>query len=128
MTVTHSCWRTRTLSRVLFHTFRSRRGSLASAQVRTDAVPQRCVTTPPSPGSWTELSHFSHRDLHRLSVTEPDRFWGAAATDRLRWMEPFHRVRDCELSSGKISWFLGGKLNVSGENLRFLKITKYHQS
>uniref|UniRef100_A0A674NQC2 acetate--CoA ligase n=1 Tax=Takifugu rubripes TaxID=31033 RepID=A0A674NQC2_TAKRU len=28
-------------------------------------------------------------------------------------MEPFHRVRDCELSSGKISWFQGGKLNVS---------------
>lgn len=118
MTVAHSCLRTRTLSRVLFQTFLSRRGSLASVQVRTHTVPQRYLTTLPSPGSWnTELSRLSHGDLYRLSVTEPDRFWGAAATDKLRWMEPFHRVRDCELSSGKIKWFVGGKLNVSGENL-----------
>uniref|UniRef100_A0A674NRY1 Acetyl-coenzyme A synthetase n=1 Tax=Takifugu rubripes TaxID=31033 RepID=A0A674NRY1_TAKRU len=82
--------------------------------IRTDTVPQRCLTTLPSPGYWnSELSRLSHGDLYRLSVTEPDRFWGAAATDKLRWMEPFHRVRDCELSSGKISWFQGGKLNVS---------------
>lgn len=118
LNMTVSCWRMRTLSRVSFRTLRSQHGSLASGQVRTDTVPQRCLTTLPSPGSWTsELSHFSHRDLYRLSVTEPDRFWGAAATDRLRWMEPFHQVRDCELSSGKISWFLGGKLSVSGEKL-----------
>lgn len=118
MTVAHSCLRTRTLSRVLFQTSLSRRGSLASVQVRTDTVPQRYLTTLPSPGSWnTELSRLSHGDLYRLSVTEPDRFWGAAAIDKLRWMEPFHRVRDCDLSSGKIKWFVGGKLNVSGENL-----------
>lgn len=118
MTLARSCWRSRTLSGVLFQTFRSRRGSLASGPVRTDTAPRRCLSIPPSPGAWTsELSQFSPRDLYRLSVTEPDRFWGAAATDRLRWMEPFHRVQDCELRSGKINWFLGGKLNVSGEKL-----------
>ena len=118
MTVAHSCGRTRTLSRVLFQTYQGRRGSLVSGQVRTDTVPQRCLAVLPSPGSWTsELSHFPHRDLYQLSVTEPDRFWGAAATDRLRWIEPFHQVRDCELTKGKINWFLGGKLNVSGEKL-----------
>lgn len=118
MTVAHSCLRTRTLSRVLFQTFFSRRGSLAAFKVRADTVPQRCLTTLPSPGYWnSELSRLSYGDLYRLSVTEPDRFWGAAATDKLRWMEPFQRVRDCELSSGKISWFQGGKLNVSGEKL-----------
>uniref|UniRef100_A0A3B4XV64 Propionate--CoA ligase n=1 Tax=Seriola lalandi dorsalis TaxID=1841481 RepID=A0A3B4XV64_SERLL len=69
--------------------------------------------TPP-PGTWShQLSRLSHRDLYRLSLTDPDRFWGSAAADRLRWVKPFERVRDCELSSGKISWFLGGKLNVS---------------
>ncbi|CAJ1057608.1 acetyl-coenzyme A synthetase 2-like%2C mitochondrial [Xyrichtys novacula] len=55
----------------------------------------------------------SHRDLYRLSVTDPDQFLGSAAVDRLRWVEPFHQVRDCDLRSGRISWFLGGKLNVS---------------
>ncbi|GLD71340.1 acetyl-coenzyme A synthetase 2-like, mitochondrial isoform X1 [Lates japonicus] len=69
---------------------------------------------PPPPGTWSsQLSRLSHPDLYRLSVTDPDRFWGSAAADRLRWVEPFHRVRDCDLSSGRISWFVGGKLNVS---------------
>lgn len=81
--------------------------------------PGRCLSYqphPPAPGTWsTELSRLSHGDLYRLSVTDPDRFWGSAAADRLRWAEPFHRVRDCDLSSGRIGWFLGGKLNVSGE-------------
>ncbi|XP_005754309.1 acetyl-coenzyme A synthetase 2-like, mitochondrial isoform X2 [Pundamilia nyererei] len=79
--------------------------------------PGRCLSYQPhapAPGTWsTELSRLSHGDLYRLSVTDPDRFWGAAAADRLRWVEPFHRVRDCDLSSGRIGWFLGGKLNVS---------------
>uniref|UniRef100_A0A668TT21 Propionate--CoA ligase n=1 Tax=Oreochromis aureus TaxID=47969 RepID=A0A668TT21_OREAU len=79
--------------------------------------PGRCLSYqphPPAPGTWsTELSRLSHGDLYRLSVTDPDRFWGSAAADRLRWAEPFHRVRDCDLSSGRIGWFLGGKLNVS---------------
>ncbi|TDH01674.1 hypothetical protein EPR50_G00182660 [Perca flavescens] len=72
------------------------------------------VSAPLPPGTWSsQLSRMSHRDLYRLSITDPDRFWGSAATDRLRWVEPFHRVRDCDLRTGKIGWFLGGKLNVS---------------
>ncbi|KAM6915816.1 acetyl-coenzyme A synthetase 2-like, mitochondrial [Xenentodon cancila] len=68
----------------------------------------------PLPGSWTNhIACLPYWDLYRLSITEPDRFWGAAAADKLRWMEPFQRVRDCDLSRGKIRWFLGGKLNVS---------------
>ncbi|KAF0027920.1 hypothetical protein F2P81_020661 [Scophthalmus maximus] len=69
---------------------------------------------PPPAGTWTSrLSRLSHQDLYRLSLTDPDQFWGSAAADRLRWVEPFHQVQDCDLSSGKIRWFLGGKINVS---------------
>ncbi|XP_068183637.1 acetyl-coenzyme A synthetase 2-like, mitochondrial [Antennarius striatus] len=69
---------------------------------------------PPPPGAWSsDVSRLPHRELYRLSIHNPDRFWGSAAVDRLRWVEPFHRVRDCDLSTGRISWFLGGKLNVS---------------
>ncbi|KAM8738795.1 acetyl-coenzyme A synthetase 2-like, mitochondrial [Acanthopagrus schlegelii] len=101
----------------LFWTRLSRCRTPGPAQTRTGAGPHRClssVSAPPPPGTWSsELSRLSHRDLYRLSVTNPDQFWGSAAADRLRWVEPFKRVRDCDLSSGKISWFLGGKLNVS---------------
>ncbi|XP_037554148.1 acetyl-coenzyme A synthetase 2-like, mitochondrial [Nematolebias whitei] len=73
---------------------------------------------PPPPDSWTsQLSLLPHQDLYRLSVTDPDRFWGSAAADRLHWVEPFQQVQDCDLSRGRINWFLGGKLNVSGECL-----------
>ena len=29
-------------------------------------------------------------------------------------MKEFDTVMDCDMNKGKISWFLGGKLNVSG--------------
>uniref|UniRef100_A0A673BY40 Acetyl-coenzyme A synthetase n=1 Tax=Sphaeramia orbicularis TaxID=375764 RepID=A0A673BY40_9TELE len=76
-------------------------------------VPQRSLsasTGPPPVGPGIEP--LSHSELYRLSITDPDRFWGSAA-QRLRWVQPFHRVRDCDLSSGRIGWFLGGKINVS---------------
>ena len=43
-----------------------------------------------------------------------DQFWGDVARERILWREPFHTVSDCDLKEGKVSWFLGGKLNVSG--------------
>ncbi|XP_044228114.1 acetyl-coenzyme A synthetase 2-like, mitochondrial [Thunnus albacares] len=97
--------------------FSRRTGLFLLSRCRTGPVLHRCLSssspqTPP--GTWSsQLSRLSHRDLYRLSVTDPDQFWGSAAADRLRWVKPFHRVRDCELRSGRISWFLGGKLNVS---------------
>uniref|UniRef100_A0A7N6BRG5 Acetyl-coenzyme A synthetase n=1 Tax=Anabas testudineus TaxID=64144 RepID=A0A7N6BRG5_ANATE len=81
-------------------------------QTRIGPGPLRCVASVCA-GTWSsQLSRLSHRDLYQLSVSDPDQFWGSAA-DRLRWVKPFDRVRDCELSSGKINWFVGGKLNVS---------------
>lgn len=84
--------------------------------VPTRTGPLRQLSSLPPPGTWTsELSRLPHRDLYRLSVTDPDRFWGAAAADRLHWMKPFEQVQDCDLSRGRISWFPGGQINVSGE-------------
>ncbi|XP_007904225.2 acetyl-coenzyme A synthetase 2-like, mitochondrial [Callorhinchus milii] len=54
-----------------------------------------------------------HRGLYQLSVEQPERFWGALGKERLSWISPFHTVRDCDLSRGRIRWFDGGKLNVS---------------
>ncbi|TNN26454.1 Acetyl-coenzyme A synthetase 2-like, mitochondrial [Liparis tanakae] len=87
----------------------------APVQTRTGPGQHRCSSSLPAfppPGSWSRLSRLPHRDLYRLSVTDPDRFWGSAA-GRLHWEDPFTRVRDCDLSTGKIRWFLGGKINVS---------------
>lgn len=56
-----------------------------------------------------------HSGLYKFSVNESDRFWGAVARQRLSWISPFHTVQNCDFSQGKIKWFEGGKLNVSGK-------------
>lgn len=56
----------------------------------------------------------NHDALYEESINNPQLFWGELAKRRLRWMKEFDTVMDCDMSKGKISWFLGGKLNVSG--------------
>lgn len=58
---------------------------------------------------------YDHSGLYKFSVNESDRFWGAVARQRLSWISPFHTVQNCDFSQGKIKWFEGGKLNVSGK-------------
>ncbi|XP_063016385.1 acetyl-coenzyme A synthetase 2-like, mitochondrial [Melospiza melodia melodia] len=54
-----------------------------------------------------------HQDLYKLSVEQSDIFWGTLGRSRLTWITPFHSVQDCDLCQGRVSWFLGGQLNVS---------------
>lgn len=49
------------------------------------------------------------------AAREPAAFWGPLARDTLVWDAPYHTVCDCDFGSGKIGWFLGGRLNVTGE-------------
>lgn len=53
--------------------------------------------------------------LQEFSVSDSETFWAAAARHRLSWIRTFDAVKDCDLSRGKIKWFEGGKLNVSGK-------------
>lgn len=56
-----------------------------------------------------------HQDLYKVSVEQSDTFWGALGRSRLTWITPFHSVQDCDLCQGRVSWFLGGQLNVTGK-------------
>lgn len=53
--------------------------------------------------------------LQEFSRSHSDSFWAAVATNRLTWISAFSTVQDCDLRRGKVKWFVGGKLNVSGE-------------
>lgn len=57
--------------------------------------------------------------LQEFAASNSESFWAAAARQRLSWIRPFDVVRDCDLSRGKIRWFEGGKLNVSGKVVTF---------
>ena len=58
----------------------------------------------------------NHAALYEESLKNPQRFWGDLARRRLLWMKEFDQVMDCDMQEGKISWFNGGKLNVTGED------------
>ena len=47
------------------------------------------------------------------SLHDPSGFWGDLAREFLTWQLPFTRVVDEDLTQGHVSWFTGGKLNVS---------------
>lgn len=60
------------------------------------------------------LAGHSYTELYEQSVKNSETFWGSIAKERLTWTRPFDQVKDCDLSKGRINWFLGGQLNVSG--------------
>jgi acetyl-CoA synthetase len=51
--------------------------------------------------------------LYRRSIEDRDAFWSEMANQFITWDAPFNTVCEEDLRSGKIGWFLGGKLNVS---------------
>ena len=66
-----------------------------------------------------KLSHVNenHDALYRESLLNPEGFWGDLGRSRLRWMKPFDQVQDCDMREGRISWFGGGVLNITGDEL-----------
>ena len=64
-----------------------------------------------------QLEHIasSNAGWYRESLCNPEQFWGDLARDRLHWVKEFDTVMDCDMTSGSHRWFIGGKINVSGE-------------
>ncbi|HEX6664376.1 MAG TPA: AMP-binding protein [Gaiellaceae bacterium] len=55
-----------------------------------------------------------YRDLHRVSVEEPDRFWPAVVEDLgLEFTEPWESVLDTSRGIEWATWFNGAKLNLA---------------
>jgi acetyl-CoA synthetase len=53
-----------------------------------------------------------YKDMYRRSIDDPDHFWGELA-EQLHWFKPWEQVQEYDMSQAKVSWFKGGKLNVS---------------
>lgn len=51
--------------------------------------------------------------LYQQSIEQPEIFWAKQAEKFLDWHKPWDKVLDYDYPKGKISWFEGGKLNVS---------------
>ncbi len=69
------------------------------------------------PARVSEGAHISSLDdYHRLyerSLHDADAFWTELANEYIDWEAPFDTVVEEDLATGRIAWFLNGKLNVT---------------
>ncbi len=54
-----------------------------------------------------------YKSMYEQSINSPDTFWAEQATAFLTWQQPWSQVTKSDLKKGEVSWFVGGKLNVS---------------
>jgi acetyl-CoA synthetase len=59
------------------------------------------------------INREQYQALYQQSITEPEIFWAQQARDFLEWSQPWDSVLEYDYPKGEISWFKGGKLNVS---------------
>jgi acetyl-CoA synthetase len=53
-----------------------------------------------------------YRKLYRISLDDPQGFWGTYANE-LVWTKRWDRVLEDDFQNGKVKWFVGGKLNAA---------------
>lgn len=70
----------------------------------------------PSPAArehaWID-SLTQYEDMYRASVEHPEDFWSQHAAEMLKWDRPWDDVLTWDFNQPSVSWFTGGKLNVS---------------
>ncbi|MEE4297077.1 MAG: acetate--CoA ligase [Wenzhouxiangella sp.] len=72
--------------------------------------------TYPVPAGFDALVDKSkYEKMYQESIKDPETFWAAQARQRLDWMKPFTKVKDCSFAKDDlhIRWFEDGTLNVS---------------
>ena len=82
-----------------------------------DERPQPVDEVYEPPARVSDGAHISSLDdYHRLyerSLHDADAFWTELANEYIDWEAPFDTVVDEDLATGRIAWFLNGKLNVT---------------
>ncbi len=54
----------------------------------------------------------AYQEMYNASVQDPEGFWGEQAK-RLDWFHPWSEVLNWDFKESNISWFSGGRLNIS---------------
>ncbi|MEC4675786.1 MAG: acetate--CoA ligase [Nitrospirota bacterium] len=58
-------------------------------------------------------SNEEYADLYRQSIEDPDTFWSKMAREELTWFREWEGTAQYKFTDSGVSWFKGGKLNVS---------------
>ncbi|MCF6228644.1 MAG: acetate--CoA ligase [Planctomycetes bacterium] len=69
------------------------------------------------PAEFKEKAHIKsneeYADLYRQSIEDPDAFWSKMAREELTWFKKWDGTAQYKFTDSGVSWFKGGKLNVS---------------
>jgi len=57
-------------------------------------------------------SEEDYLSLYKESISDPEGFWSKMAQG-ISWQKRWDKVLDCDFLEARVSWFLGGRLNVS---------------
>jgi acetyl-CoA synthetase len=60
----------------------------------------------------SNLNAAQYEEMYRRSLADPEGFWAEQA-ERLTWFKKWDKVLEHDFASAKVTWFKGGKLNVS---------------
>lgn len=78
--------------------------------------PTSAVKYLPSPQA-TEHAWIDNMDQYKTmyeeSITDPENFWAKQAEEHLVWQKKWDKVLEWDFETPNVSWFCGGKLNVS---------------
>ena len=58
------------------------------------------------------MSEEKYSELYKLSLDNPNKFWGEEALSRLNWIKPFDDVLSTNMEEAEFEWFSNGKLNA----------------
>ena len=70
----------------------------------------------PVPASMADRAFINadqYEAMYRRSVQDPEGFWAEQADKFIDWYEKWDVVCEQDMSQGRVSWFGGGKLNIS---------------
>ncbi|WDE00161.1 acetate--CoA ligase [Thalassomonas actiniarum] len=61
----------------------------------------------------THVDAGAYEAMYRQSIEQPDVFWAQQAEKFIDWYQPWEQVSSVNFKESQVSWFAGGKLNVS---------------
>ena len=61
----------------------------------------------------THIDAATYEAMYRQSIEQPDVFWAEQAEKFIDWYQPWQQVSSVNFKESQVSWFAGGKLNVS---------------
>jgi len=74
------------------------------------------IQTYPVPDPWKRsafIDEARYQQMYRVSMQDPDGFWGEQARAFVEWFSPWGAVCEADLPAGQVAWFKGATLNVS---------------